>query len=103
MHLRFDGASDVRSGLCKVPCHGEEVEHRARDGLLGWGHNCWSALLHHIKGEVHLEVKAEAEITSGIVISVALFLRLGLRIDCSCQVQMPIIKKSMYNFQFASS
>lgn len=62
MHLRFDGASDVRSGLCKVPCHGEELEHRARDGLLGLGHNGWSALLHHIKGEVSLEVKAEAEI-----------------------------------------
>lgn len=62
MHLRFDGASDVRSGLCKVPCHGKELEHRARDGLLGLGHNCWSALLHHIKGEVSLEVKAEAEI-----------------------------------------
>lgn len=42
-------------------------------------------------------------ITSGIVTSVALFLRLGIRIDCSCQVQMPVIKKSMYNFQFASS
>lgn len=41
--------------------------------------------------------------TSGIVTSVALFLQLGIRIDHSCQVQMPVIKKSMYNFQFASS
>lgn len=82
---------------------GKNLNTEPEMGSWGGGHNCWSALLHHIKGEVRLEVKAEAEITSGIVTSVALFLRLGIRIDCSCQVQMPVIKKSMYNFQFASS
>lgn len=56
--VRLNSHSNVRFGLCEVPCHGEELEHRARDGHLGWGHNCWSALRHPIKGKVSLEVKA---------------------------------------------
>lgn len=94
---------NVRSGLCKVPCHEEELEHGAREGHLGWGHNGWSTFILSKGRQVWKSRLGIKYITSGIVPSVALFLWLGIRIDHSCQVQMPVIEKSMYNFQFASS